>query len=179
MGGRRGVIVGLAALSLLVSWQAPAAAAGSTKASSLVRVDQVGYTVTAGKRAYLMAHRDEAGAPFTVLDATSGATVYSGVVGSSTGSWSKRFGHVYALDFDSLQTPGKYTIAVGGRAPASSPPFAIAQAPALYERPLSGALSFYENERDGADFIPSALRTAAGHLNDAHASVYETPSVNR
>ncbi|HEY2217272.1 MAG TPA: glycoside hydrolase family 9 protein, partial [Solirubrobacteraceae bacterium] len=170
-----GVTTLLAALSLVLSEPAVSQAATS---ASFVRVDQVGYPTTAAKRAYLMSHRDEAGAPYSVLSATSGATVYSGVVSASTGSWSKRFGHVYALDFDSLRTPGTYTIAVGGRAPSSSPEFAIEPAPALYEQPLANALSFYENERDGADFIPSALRTAPGHLNDAHASVYETPSVN-
>ncbi|HEY2718154.1 MAG TPA: glycoside hydrolase family 9 protein, partial [Solirubrobacteraceae bacterium] len=175
MGARRWSIV--VVLSLLAAWQAPTVEAAPATASAFVRVDQAGYAAGAGKRAYLMAHRDETGAPFTVLSVPSGTAVYSGAVGASTGSWSKRFGHVYALDFDPLM-PGKYTIAVGGRAPASSPPFAIAQASALYERPLTNALSFYENERDGAEFIPSALRTAAGHLNDAHASVYTTPSVN-
>ncbi len=166
----------LAAFALVLS--APAASQAATSAS-FVRVDQAGYPTAATKRAYLMSHRDESGAPFTVRDAASDTTVYSGVVGNSTGSWSKRFGQVYALDFDSLHTPGTYTIAVGGRAPSSSPTFAIGSPSALYERPLANALSFYENERDGADYIASALRTAPGHLNDAHASVYETPSVNR
>ncbi len=46
-------------------------------------------------------------------------------------------------------------------------------------RPLLGnALSFYENERDGPEYIPSVLRTAPGHLNDGSATVYATPKVN-
>jgi endoglucanase len=70
-------------------------------------------------------------------------------------------------------------IALAGRAPASSPAFTIAPAQALYESPLANGLSFYASERDGAQFIPSALRTAPAHLNDAHAETYETPTVNR
>jgi endoglucanase len=39
-------------------------------------------------------------------------------------------------------------------------------------------LSFYQNERDGPNYIPSALRTAPGHLNDASAMTYLTPNMN-
>lgn len=45
----------------------------------------------------------------------------------------------------------------------------------MYTGALSNALSFYQNERDGANYIPSPLRTAPGHLNDAHAMTYLTP----
>ena len=38
--------------------------------------------------------------------------------------------------------------------------------------------SFYENERDGPEYIPSALRSAAAHLNDEHAMTYATPKAN-
>jgi endoglucanase len=40
-------------------------------------------------------------------------------------------------------------------------------------------LYFYQNERDGANFIGTQLRTAGGHLNDSVASVYLTPNVNK
>src|SRR5260370_37767887 len=43
---------------------------------------------------------------------------------------------------------------------------------------LDKALSFYQNERDGPNYIPSALRTAPGHLNDASAMTYLTPNMN-
>ena len=33
-------------------------------------------------------------------------------------------------------------------------------------------------QRDGADYVPSALRTAPGHLNDEHAMTYLTPKVD-
>jgi len=156
----------------------PGAADAST-GSAFVRVDQAGYATTTPKRAYLMSRREQAGEPFSVLRLPGNEVAFSGVVGPSTGAWSKRFPRVDALDFDSLQTPGRYAITVAGRATATSPTFEISPASVLYAQPLANALSFYETERDGPEFIRSPLRTAAGHLNDAHANVYETPAVNR
>ncbi len=175
-------LAALASIALALASTTVLAQPGAAEASAptaFVRVDQAGYATAAGKRAYLISRRDEAGARFSVLRLPGGEVAYSGVVGPSAGSWSKRFTHVETIDFDALQTPGSYTISVASRAAPSSPPFAIAPAASLYAQPLANALSFYENERDGPDFIPSPLRTAAGHLNDAHASVYETPPVNR
>src|ERR1700710_1557697 len=154
MGTQLRTVAGLTALAALALCNpaAGAAAAGST----FVRADQAGYASAAPKRAYLMAHRDETGAPFSVARSSDGVPVYSGVVGSSTGSWSKRFGHVYALDFDAVQEAGEYTIAVGGHAPASSPSFPIAPASALYEKPLPNALAVYADESDGAPLLACA-----------------------
>jgi endoglucanase len=162
----------LAALALV----APAVAAGAA-GTTFVRVNQLGYPTSAPKRAYLMSHRDETGVAFSV-QSREGQTVLGGMVGAPVGSWSARFDHVYALDFDAVQTPGTYTISVGGHAPASSPAFAIGPAQGLYETPLVNALSFYQNERDGPEFIPSSLRSAAAHLNDEDAMTYVTPKVN-
>jgi endoglucanase len=175
MGARTAAstVVALAAIVLVT-----ATTAGAASDAAYVRVDQAGYPTGAAKRAYLMTRREATGAPWSVVRASDGATVASGVVGTPSGSWSKRFAHVYALDFDAVREPGTYSIVVGGRAAASSPPFRV-QAPAtLYGQPLANALSFYENERDGPEYIPSALRSAPAHLNDEHASVYATPSVN-
>jgi endoglucanase len=176
MGTMLRTVAGLTALSALAlsSLASGASAAGS----AFVRVDQAGYASSAPKRAYLMAHRPETGAPFSVVRTSDGAVVYSGVVGSPSGSWSKRFGYVYALDFDTVQEAGDYTLAVGGRASAASPSFAVEPAVSLAEKPLANALSFYENERDGPEFIRSALRSAPGHLNDENATAYVTPAVN-
>ena len=155
-----------------------AQASGALAATpAFIRINQVGYPTSAPKRGYLMSHTDETGTTFMVRS-SEGATLFSGTVGASLGSWSRRFPHVYALDFDAVQTPGSYTLSVGGRKPASSPPFSIGPAQALYEGPLANALSFYENERDGPEYIPSALRTAPAHLNDEDAMTYVTPKVN-
>jgi endoglucanase len=142
-----------------------------------LRVDQAGYPAAASKRAYLMSNVAETGATFTV-QREGGEVRYSGTVGTSSGSWSKAYPYVYPLDFDALNASGSYAVVVNGPAPARSPAFPIGPATALYEPALANALSFYENERDGADYIPSALRTAPAHLNDGSATAYQTPKVN-
>ena len=162
------------ALAGLFSLAWPLAAAAQT---SFVRVHQTGYVASAPKRAYLMSSGSSSGASFSVLN-SSGSPVYSAAVGASQGSWGS-FTHVYALDFDSVTTPGTYTISVIGAISASSPSFAVDTGANLYATPLANTLYFYENERDGANFIATPLRTAAGHLNDAHAKVYFTPTFNK
>src|SRR5713226_8381263 len=145
--------------------------------TAFVRVNQVGYVAAANKRAYLMATASETGATFAVKNA-SGITVFSGPIGLNLGSWSASYPNVYALDFNSAATAGTYTISVSGPIAATSPTLRIDTAANLYSTPLANTLYFYENERDGASFIPTALRTAAGHLNDASAKVYLTPNMN-
>jgi len=174
-----GRLVGaVGAIGLFACALGPLANGADAAGGAFVRVNQVGYPSTAPKRAYLMSTGNESGATFTVRQASDGAVVYSAPVGASLGSWSSRFAHVYALDFDAVQAPGSYTISLAGRVPASSPPFAIAPAQALYGAPLGNALSFYENERDGPEYIPSSLRSAPAHLNDQSAMTYLTPQVN-
>jgi endoglucanase len=145
--------------------------------SAFVRVNQVGYATTASKRAYLMASGAETGATFSVKNA-SGTIVYSAPIGANLGKWSTSYPDVYALDFNSVTTPGAYTIVTSGPIVGSSPGFPIDTATNVYPGALSNALSFYQNERDGANYIPSALRTAPGHLNDASAMTYLTPTMN-
>ncbi len=161
-------------LALLASTR-PAAAQ-----SAYVRVSQAGYE--AGRtpfRAYLMSTAAETEASFTVVNA-KGATAYSGHVGALLGTWShsQKVGYdVYALDFT---VPGGelYTISVSGPVAAASPRFAVDGPNPLYSGLLLNTLFFYETERDGANFIPNALRTAPGHLKDKNAHVYETPPLD-
>ena len=89
------------------------------------------------------------------------------------------FTHVFALDFDAVSTAGTYTISVSGSISASSPSFRIDTGANLYSTSLANTLYFYQNQRDGANFIATPLRTAAGHLNDQSAKVYFTPTMNR
>jgi endoglucanase len=155
-----------------------ATAGVSGAASAYVRVNQVGYTSSGSKRAYLMASAGETGATF-VLKNSSGSTVFGpAAIGANLGSWSTSFPDVYALDFDSFVTAGTYTISVSGSIAASSPSFKIDTAANVYAGALSNSLFFYQNERDGPNFISTALRSAAGHLNDQSAKVYVTPNVN-
>jgi endoglucanase len=154
------------------------AAAPAATGSAFVRVNQVGYRSDALKRAYLMSSAAEAGATFEVKN-SSGTTVLASPIGANLGSWSGAFPFVYALDFDSVTTAGTYTISVSGPVPAAaSPRFKIDTGANVYSAALANALAFYQTERDGPDFIPSALRTAAGHLNDQEAMTYLSPHVN-
>ena len=145
--------------------------------SAFIRVNQVGYPATASKRAFLMASVAETDATFTVRNA-SGDPVLQAPVGASLGSWSSTYSHVYALDFDAVTATGSYTISVSGPVPATSPAFRVDTGANVYGEPLANALSFYQTERDGRDFIPNALRTAPAHLNDEHATTYRTTNVN-
>jgi endoglucanase len=162
---------------LAVATLGPLATRAQAAGAEFIRVDQVGYPSAAPKRAYLLSSRKETGATFSVQGSSAGTVVFGGTVGPSLGSWSKRFGYVYPLDFNGLQTPGTYTISLG-RPLISSPSFAIEPGQTLYEAPLANALSFYQDERDGPEFIPSPLRSAPAHLNDENATVYLTPKVN-
>src|SRR5215475_8736010 len=154
---------------------APAAARGAS-ASAFVRVNQVGYPMAGTKRAYLLASGVETGATFNVK--AGATTVFSGSVGADLGSWSSSYPHVYALDFDSFATAGTYTISVTGPIAASSPAFRLDTGANVYSGALANSLAYYQASRDGANYIPSALRTAPGHLNDQTAMTYLTPNAN-
>jgi endoglucanase len=174
----RGTLVLLAAIVLAAGGLHVATArAAPAPNSAFVRVNQVGYPSAGTKRAYLMASAAETDATFSVKDAT-GATVHSAPVGASLGAWGNTFKSVYALDFDPVAAAGSYTISVSGPVPADSPSFRIDSGSSVYAGPLANALSFYQTERDGANFIPNALRTAAAHLNDQNAMSYLTPHAN-
>ena len=159
-----GAVVGLGALLLLLT---SAACAENT----FIRVNQVGYELNASSRAYLMAKGSETGASFDVED-SFGRSVFSSPVGAQLGQWGGFA--VYALDFPA-NCAGIFIIKVHGRFPAESPGFRIDTAQKLYSQGIRNALNFYQNERDGRNFIKTPLRTAAGHLNDQHAAVYDSP----
>jgi endoglucanase len=163
------VICGVLALAL------SAPGAGATGGSSFVRVNQLGYPAGAPKRAFLMSSADRPGAAFQVVDAT-GRAVLSGHVGGSTGSWSDAYPSVRTIDFSSLRAAGTYTIRVAGAPP--SPRFRIGTGAAVYAHAIANARRFYEVQRDGPDFVRSALRSAPGHLNDENAMTYSTPKVD-
>jgi len=146
--------------------------------TAFVRVNQVGYVSGASKRAYLMASGVETGATFVVKN-SSGSTVFGpAAIGANLGSWSSGYPDVYALDFDSFTTAGTYSISVSGPIGASSPTFKVDTAANVYTGSLSNSLYYYQNERDGPNFVSTPLRTAAGHLNDQSAKVYVTPNAN-
>jgi endoglucanase len=166
-------------LSVLLVLSLPALSAVSAHAqTAFVRVNQLGYSMHGPKRAYLMAKDAAINSAFRVEN-RAGKTVFTAplTAASDQGAWGD-FAHVYALDFDAVARPGRHTIVVDGAAPATSLAFAIDRPHRLYEDAIENALSFYQNERDGRHFIRSSLRTAPAHLNDSHAKVYFTPTMN-
>lgn len=167
----------LACAAALAGVAAPAARAAAPSEESFVRVDQAGYPSNAAKRAYVMSGADETGAPWWLED-EAGTRVASGTLGASAGRWSAAFPDVYPVDFDGVAAAGRYRLATDGAAPATSPWFSIGSGSTLYLPALENARSFYENERDGPEYIPSALRTAPAHLNDEHAMTYATPKTS-
>ena len=144
------------------------------------RVNQAGYEAgSAPHRAYLMATAAETGAEFRVVD-TEGRVAYQSKIGELLGSWAhseKLSFRVYALDFE-VPCGHSYTISVAGPVAATSPKFAVDRPEVLYPGLLLNSLFFYETQRDGADFIPNALRSAPGHLRDKGAEQYLTPPLN-
>jgi hypothetical protein len=153
-------------------------ASATSSAAAYVRIDQLGYPATGAKRAYLLSSVRATGASWSVRPASGGTPVLTSSVGLPLGSWSTRFPYVYALDFDGVRHAGQYVVDISGPVSAASPAFLIGPPDQLYTGALHHALSFYENERDGPDFIRSALRMAPAHLNDEHARTYLTPKVD-
>jgi endoglucanase len=171
---RAAAAVAIAVVSLF------AAAASARAQSAYVRVNQAGYeSGNAPFRAYLMSTAAESGATFKVLN-SSGAAVSSGKVGALLGTWShnKKVNYnIYAIDF-TAKGGDVYSIKVAGPVNAHSPNFAVDSPSALYSGLLLNTLFFYESERDGANYVPNALRDAPGHLKDGNAKVYLTPPLD-
>jgi endoglucanase len=147
--------------------------------AAAIRVDQVGYPTGAAKQAEIMTKSKPASAlHWVVVRAGSCTVAASGLARPDLGAWSKRYGWVWAAGFSRVHAPGSYRVGILTDPSAASPWFRVGPAAQLYTRPLANALSFYQNERDGPDFIHSALRTAAGHRSDASAMTYRTPPVD-
>ena len=138
----------------------------------------MGYATNATKRAYLMTSAARPGAMFQVVN-SRGVIAYASTVGANQGAWSTSYPDVYAMDFNAVRTAGSYHLVVtDGSMQVRSPAFRIDTPAQLYQTAMANSLSFYQNERDGPDYIPSALRTAPGHLNDEDAMTYLIPVVN-
>jgi endoglucanase len=170
----------LSSIALTASLLLLACASATAASSAYVRVNQAGYEAANPPfQAYLMSTASESGATFSVIN-SEGTTVYSGGIGAELGTWSNSKKLTYDVYSLSFTVPGgdTYTISVTGPIAASSPKFAVNTPDVLYPGLLLNTLWFYETDRDGANYIPNALRTAPGHLNDEDATVYLTPPLN-
>jgi endoglucanase len=169
--GKRSYALGVCRAAIMIGISISFSAAAVRAGSGFVRVNQLGYELGTESRAYLMAEGSENGGTFEVVN-SGGKTVVSKAIGAQLGKWGKFT--VFSLDFQANEA-GSYIIEVEGPSPAVSPGFRIDTAQHLYARGIANALYFYQNERDGENFIKTPLRTAAGHLNDEQGIVYASP----
>ena len=181
-GPRRGAALaraaasGVAATAVLAAL-ALAGGAGTAQAATtgLVRVNQVGYTDSGAKEAFLLTKAAVTGASWKLLD-SAGATAASGTTGASLGSWNSAYPAVYLIDFTSVKTGGRYHLVVGGAASGTSATFTIGTSSAVFAKPAADATAFFQAQRDGADTVPGQLGRKPSHLDDARATVYDWPS---
>ena len=143
-----------------------------------MRVNQVGYPATASKRAYLMTSGAASTASFAVRERRRHRRL-TAAVGAQLGSWSTELPQRLRARLPASPPPARYTIAVTGPVAGR-----LAELQDRHRHgastaaPWRNALSYYQAPRDGAGYIPSAMRTAPGHLNDAHAMTYLTRNAN-
>jgi endoglucanase len=154
------------------------ASAATSSPAAVIRVDQVGYPMAGAKLADIMTTSTRPGMAWQLVKSGSCAVVAAGHTTTNSGAWSKRYRAVWKVDFSKVHTPGTYRIALTAHPSTVSPWFQIGKPASLYRKPLANALSFYQNERDGPRYLPSKLRTAPGHLNDADAMTFRAPPVN-
>jgi glycosyl hydrolase family 9/cellulase-like Ig domain-containing protein len=140
-----------------------------------VRIDQVGYLPSEVKHAALMTSAPVRGASFAVVDSAGRAVRRGHVSPVNQGRWNAAFPAVYDISFSSLARPGRYHVVVHGPVRATSLPFQIESANAVYGKLVVDGVSFDQVQRDGAHVIPGPLRRQPAHLNDRHATVYAWP----
>ena len=169
---------GLIVAGLLAESGVCAPAEAAEAPGAFLRVNQVGYAPTAAKRAYVIAEPLRCGRALQhrALRRDDRPHRQPGRRRSAAGAAPSR-----TSTRSTSTAPGERLLSDHPRraGPRQLPALLDRGSAALYGTPLANALSFYENERDGPEFIPSALRSAPGHLNDATASTYATPKVNR
>ena len=139
--------------------------------NAFVRVDQVGYVEDRAKQAFLLSTVDHQGEPFDLLG-DGNVVVFSGTIGADRGAWNDRFGHVNQIDFDGFTAPGVYELRAAG---VNSPPFQIGSGSVVFGQLIANALAFFHEQHDGRHVDPGLLDRKPSHLNDAHATVFETP----
>lgn len=143
-------------------------------AASFLRINQAGYESGAPSRAYLMTTDSASGIAYSIRNSNR-IVVASGTIGSAIGTWGSY--NIYPIDFNLKSTNfSPFSLSISPPISNAQVKFVIEVPANLYLNSLINTLSFYQNQRDGSNFIPSLLRTAAGHLNDAVANVYTTPS---
>ncbi|MBN1980033.1 MAG: glycoside hydrolase family 9 protein [Chitinivibrionales bacterium] len=84
----------------------------STRSTSPIRINQIGYEINGPKTAVYKTEGSLSATKFDVIDA-SGNSVFNGDIGKqeSVAGWNQ--GNFYVMDFSNFKTPGKYKVKVG------------------------------------------------------------------
>ncbi len=171
----RRTLLAIAVGTGLVLAATPVMSAEAATAGQL-RVDQVGYGTNDTKIAYLMTSASVSGEGYKVVN-SAGTAVASGTVStSSRGSWNSAYPDVYPIDFSSVTAAGTYHLVTTGSIGLSSDTFQIESPATLYTGLVNSGVTFFQNQRDGADVIAGTLSRKPAHLNDENATVYQTPA---
>jgi endoglucanase len=164
------VATALSLVMTLVTGPSVGPARAAAASNTVIRVNQVGYSATGTKWAYILSTTPCAGQPFDVTDGTT--SVLLGNAGPERGPWNGTYPHVCRIDLSAVTASGSYHLQVGTTV---SPTFRIDSATSLYSGLVAHAVRFYQAQRDGADVLRSVLQRRPSHLNDRHALVYAPP----
>jgi endoglucanase len=168
----------VAAITLAVALPAAKPASAAPQATAplagpQVRVNQVGYTSSDPKVAYVMLARPVAAVRFELT--TGYGVAYRGTSTDDLGSWNSAYRAVYELSFSGVRHPGRYQIRVISPGPAVSPTFIIGSGSQLYGQLVDNAVRYYTSERDGPDVDSAVLDRQPANLTDESAYVYADP----
>ncbi len=149
-------------------------ASAATLASPQVRVNQVGYTSSSPKVAFVMLARPVSRVSFEVT--TPYGVAYRGTSTDDVGSWNSAYRAVYQLGFSGVRTPGQYQVKILSPASAVSPVFTIGDGTQLYRQLVDNAVQYFTSERDGPDVDSAVLGRQPANLTDENAYVYADPA---
>ncbi|WP_138755552.1 glycoside hydrolase family 9 protein [Paenibacillus sinopodophylli] len=117
-----------------------------------IKVNQVGYPVDGNKQALVTGFEDvltvDAGTPFTVVNATTNTTAYTGSLVLTDNYEAIDSGErIFTADFTNFTVPGNYYVKVQGL--QNSPKFTIGDANAIYEPFLVDVSRYFYHQRTG------------------------------
>jgi hypothetical protein len=167
-------ILAVAGVTLATAIPVATSASATTLASPQVRVNQVGYTSSAPKIAYVMLARPVRQVSFEVT--TPYGVAYQGTSTDDVGSWNSAYQAVYQLSFSGIRAPGRYQVKVTSPAAAASPTFTIGDGSQLYRQLVNNAVQYFTSERDGPDVDRAVLDRQPANLTDENAYVYADPT---
>lgn len=103
------------AVLLIITWLCACVNLYSNEVSDLILINQVGYAPEASKVALIRANVSQ----FSVIDATTGKTIYQGKTGQPE-YWKYSGDTVRVAEFSKVIKPGKYKISIGKTYPESA-----------------------------------------------------------